>query len=460
MLFEPGPLARQLYHLTWPMLIGLLAVLGCQLVDSAFIGQLGVLPLAVMGFSIPVYQLIIGLQVGLGIATTAIISTEKGAGDERYAEEFGVLVIITSLLLLAAVVLLLWFFQAPLLTLLGADADSLRLSRAYWFPWLISCWLGAMLHIFNSLFRAHGETYGPGMVMLLVSCINVLLDPLFIFTLDWGLAGAAWATCVAFVVGNGVLLWRLGRQRRVRWPRFGREQGVRLRRLLAFSGPATLSQFIPPVSAMAATAIVAGHGGQAVAAWGLGVRLEFVALIIVLALTMALPPLMGRLRGQGETEQIFRLVRLTAKFVLCWQLVIALLLFAGAAPIANLLSADEATAVLLAQFLWLVPISHGALGVCMILVSVCSALGMPRQALIISALRLFVCYLPLLWVGSAWGDLQGLFVGAMIGNLLAGAMSWKLYRRLAAGLTRRPRTRSLADQASPPVPSNSLCKAS
>lgn len=113
MLFEPGPLARQLYHLTWPMLIGLLAVLGCQLVDSAFIGQLGVLPLAVMGFSIPVYQLIIGLQVGLGIATTAIISTEKGAGDERYAEEFGVLVIITSLLLLAAVVLLLWFFQAP-----------------------------------------------------------------------------------------------------------------------------------------------------------------------------------------------------------------------------------------------------------------------------------------------------------------------------------------------------------
>lgn len=55
------------------------AIMSSQLIDSAFIGQLGAQPLAVVGFSIPIYQLIIGIQVGLGIATTASISNAIGA---------------------------------------------------------------------------------------------------------------------------------------------------------------------------------------------------------------------------------------------------------------------------------------------------------------------------------------------------------------------------------------------
>lgn len=65
-----------------------------QLVDSAFIGQLGVLPLAVQGFTLPIQMIIIGIQVGLGIATTAVIARAIGANETRYAKQLGGLVIV------------------------------------------------------------------------------------------------------------------------------------------------------------------------------------------------------------------------------------------------------------------------------------------------------------------------------------------------------------------------------
>ena len=105
-------LARQLAAMTWPMLFGVLALMSFQLADSAFIGQLGKDPLAALGFTLPMQQLVIGLQVGLGIATTAIVSRTLGAGDERRAERLGglvvcvggILVLVGGLVMLAAMI--------------------------------------------------------------------------------------------------------------------------------------------------------------------------------------------------------------------------------------------------------------------------------------------------------------------------------------------------------------------
>ena len=79
--------------MTWPMLFGVLSLMSFQLVDSAFIGQLGVLPLAAQGFTLPIQMIIIGIQVGLGIATTAVIARAIGAKKTRYAKQLGGLVV-------------------------------------------------------------------------------------------------------------------------------------------------------------------------------------------------------------------------------------------------------------------------------------------------------------------------------------------------------------------------------
>lgn len=433
---EIKSLAKQLYHMTLPMIIGVLAMMSYQLVDSAFIGQLGVKPLATVGFTIPVYQLIVGIQVGIGIATTAVISRALGANEKQQAKQLGSTVVLVGFLVIFILCCLIWLNQETILRVLGAEPALYSTAREYWLPWLMSTWLGAMLYFGYSIYRARGHTKLPGSVMVLTSVLNMLLDPLFIFTFDMGIAGAAWATICALLTGCIIIYPRiLGKQ----WVclNINLSQSIQgLKQLSSIMLPAMMSQFIPPISAMAATTIVAGYGENVIAAWGLGSRIEYFSIIVVLALTMAMPPIVGRLRGSNDFERIHLLVKIAIAFVVVWQLVMALLVILLATPIGSLLTSEQSVSAILHSYLLHVPLSYGALGICMIMVSVSNAMGKPMRALLISALRLLGCYLPCLWLGSQFGGLNGLFIGAMVGNVCAGLTSWFIYRNSLEQLKR------------------------
>ncbi|TVP61770.1 MAG: MATE family efflux transporter [Halomonadaceae bacterium] len=411
------------------MLFGVLALMSYQLVDSAFIGQLGVQPLAALGFTLPVQMLVIGIQVGLGIATTAVISRTLGAGNEQRARQLGGLVVVGGALVILALCLALWLARPLILAFMGADAALLPLISSYWQPWLLSAWLGATLYFGYSLCRAQGDTTLPGVLMVITSLINVTLDPLFIFVFDWGLPGAAWATVVSFACGNLVVFRRLIQRRWISLQWRGLGVSGASRELGRIATPAMMSQLMPPLAAMLATGLVAGFGEAAVGAWGLGNRLEFFSIVVVLALTMSLPPMIGRLLGAGELEQIKTLIGTAVRFVVVFQLIIAGLWLVLSGLLTPLFSSEPQVQSLLQDYLLRVPLSYSALGVCMLMVSACNAMGLPLRALVISCLRLFLCFLPPLWLGAQLGGVQGLFTGAMIGNLAAGLMAWQLYRQ-------------------------------
>lgn len=422
-------LSRDLFQMTWPMLFGVLSLMSFQLADSAFIGQLGVAPLAAVGFTVPMYQLIIGVQVGLGIATTALISKALGANQTDHAKQLGGLVVIIGAALIALLCLALWLARASILNMLGGEPELLSTLSLYWQPWLVSAWIGAMLYFGYSLCRAHGNTLLPGITMVATSLLNIVLDPLYMFVFDWGLVGAPYATITSFAIGCLIIYPKvIARQ----WLGFKFKPGSissSIKQLSSITGPAMLSQFMPSLSAMFATALVAAYGTAAVAAWGLGTRLEFFSIVIVLALTMSMPPMIGRFWGAGDLDSIHQLVKLSVKFVLLWQLAVAIIWLLMSDSISHIMTTDLSVSTVLQSYLLKVPLSYGTLGLCMIMVSVCNAMGLPMRALLISCLRLFLCYLPLLWLGSKIDGLDGLMSGAMVGNLTAGLMAWVLYQK-------------------------------
>ncbi len=436
--YSQASLPRQLFTMTWPMLFGVLSLMTFQLVDSAFIGQLGRDPLAALGFTLPMQQLIIGLQVGLGIATTAIISRTLGAGDQLRAERLGGLVVTVGATLVIILCVCLWLLQTRIMAALGAEESLLPLIRSYWIPWLVSAWTGAMLYFGYSVCRSHGDTKLPGYMMVATSLLNIALDPLYIFVFDWGLPGAALATITAFGVG---CLFIYPKLLRCGWLRFDLKQlalGKAVRQLTGIMAPAMVSQLMPPVSAMVATALVAGFGSAAVAAWGLGTRLEFFSIVVVLALTMSMPPMVGRMLGAGKIGQIRKLVRLAVRFVVVWQLVIGLIWLMASGLVSELFTSDREVSDVLGSYLVRVPLSYSGLGVCMLMVSVCNALGLAMRALLVSTLRLFLCFLPFLWFGAQIGGINGLMSGALAGNLLAGAMAYSFYRQGIRKLAAQP----------------------
>lgn len=409
------------------MVFGILSLMSFQLADSAFISQLGVLPLATQGFTMPLQMVVIGIQVGLGIATTAVISRIIGKNNVTKASQMGGFILLVGSIMIFILAILLWLTRTHILKLLNAPADVMPYIDSYWPYWLLSAWLGALLYFANSVCRANGNTFLPGILMMLTSLLNILLDPLFIFYYDLGLIGAAIATILSFLIGLVIIIPKIFRNAWVslNWQSFAISQAfTELNKVML---PAMMSQLLPPLSSMLATKIIAGFGVAAVAGWAMASRIEFFTIVLVLALTMSLPAMIGRLFGAGDCCKILSLVKISIVFTVSWQCILAFILFLTAAPIAQFLSTDQAVQDVIYQYLNIVPISLTSLGVCMLLVSICNALNMSIFALLISTLRLFVCYLPLLWGASLLWGLSGVFYGVLLGNMLAGIMAWYIY---------------------------------
>ena len=429
-------LVRQLWQQTWPMALGVMSLLGFYLVDSIFVARLGTAPLAAQSFTFPLAFLVIGVQVGIGIAIAALISRAIGAGQQDQANRLGALVLTGGGLLLGVLLLLLWLLQAPAFSLIGASDAIRELIRPYWAIQVLAMWVGGVLYFGYSLFRAHGNTRFPGLMMVLTSLLNLMLDPLLIFGVgDWdgfGLPGAALASLLAFAIGLGILVLALRGKGWVQRHGMLVQMRVSAWPFAQIAGPAMISQLMPPLAAMLATALVARAGDQAVAAWGMASRLESFSIVLVLGMTMALPPWLGRCYGGNDWDTVRRLMRVAAAMVIGWQLVLGLLMALLAAPLAGLLVETAPVQSYLTVLIRWLPPSYGLLGVCMLVVSASNALGWPMRAMLISFLRLFLCYLPLLWLGYQLGDFGGLALGAAFGNLLAGVMAWGFYQQALA----------------------------
>lgn len=426
-------LARQLWQHTWPMAMGVMSLLGFFLVDSIFVAHLGTIPLAALSFTFPLGFLMVGVQVGIGIATAALISRAIGAGNTEQANRLGALVLIGGAVVLGVLLLLLWFLQDAAFSLMGASEEIRQVIRPFWLIQECAMWVGAMVYLVYSLFRAHGNTRFPGLMMVATSVTNLLLDPLFIFGVgDWqglGLEGAAWASLLSFSLGAVVVTFALRGKGWVQREGLRAELRASLWPFGQICGPAMVSQLMPPLAAMLATSFVARSGEQAVAAWGLASRLESFSLVLVLGMTMALPPWLGRCYGANDWHTIRRLMMVAALMVGGWQLVLGLVMSLLAAPLSSALVATSDVQAYLVQLVRWLPPSYGFLAICMLVVSASNALGWPMRAMFISFLRLFVCYLPMLWIGLILAGFSGLALGAALGNGIAGIVAWYAYQQ-------------------------------
>ncbi len=423
-----GTELKSLFAMTWPMLLGVLSLMSFQLIDSIFISRLGVDPLAVVGFTIPIYQAIIGIQVGIGIAMTALISQRLGSNKEHAAQTLGSTILIFGSALVAVVCIGLWFGREQILALMDGEPDLLPLLSELWSAWLFAAFTGAVLYFGYSICRAHGNTLLPGALMVATSILNIALDPLFIFSFKMGLIGAPIATLASFATGMLIVYPTLFKRQWLGLSKQIHQLTDQIKDCLAIALPAMVGQLMPALAAILATGLVADYGTSAVAAWGLGVRIEFFSLVLVLALTMSMPPMVGRQYGAGNYPAIQDLVKLGVKVIIVVQLLLALLIALLASPLSIFMADAPEVAGLVEIYLYFMPFSYTSLGICMLMVSMSNAVSQSVRALTISTLRLFAFYLPLLFLGAQIGGFAGLVAGGAIGNIIAGLVAWQLFQ--------------------------------
>lgn len=431
-----GSIQKSLIRMTTPMIIGMLMLFTFSLVDTLFISFLGTEALTAISFTFPVTFTIMSLAIGLGIGASAVVGKYLGRSDYDKAKEASTVINYISLILATTVVAICWFFMDSIFNLMRARESLMPEIREYMNVWFPGSIMVVCIMTGNSILRACGDTKTPSILMAAAGLINAILDPILIFGLGpipaLGIQGAAWATVTAWGICYFYLMYILVIQKELVSSSIP-SRPVMLssgREMLRIGVPAAGANMMTPLAAGIMTAIAASFGDEAVAAFGVGARLEPMATLIVLAMSSSLPPLISQNFGAAKIDRVEKAYQLSVKFILVWQMLVYALVALGAGVIASTFSDDPKVIETIKLFLWILPLGYGLQGIVILTNSSLNALHRPMAALYLSSARFFVFYVPLAYVGSQWFGLAGFFGGAFCGNLLMAAISYSSFNKV------------------------------
>jgi putative efflux protein, MATE family len=298
-----SPHDREILDLAVPALAGLAAGPLVSLVDTAFVGQLGRVPLGALGVNTSIFSMTFVVFNFLAYGTTPRVGKAVGNDDRK---EAGRVVVRALMLAVGAGIVALGALQAlarPILMLMGAGDELMAPALSYLRIRALAGPAVLLITASHGAFRGYQDTRTPMVVTLGFNVVNGGLDPLFIFVFDWGLVGAAAATAIGQWVGALTFLYLLLQARRdelgieLRWPdphtlvpflKVGRDLFLRTASLV---GTMTL-----------ATAMAARVGVTAVAAHQVAAQLWTFLALLVDALAVAAQALVSKHLGADDRE--------------------------------------------------------------------------------------------------------------------------------------------------------------
>ncbi|MGN4981978.1 MATE family efflux transporter [Aeromonas dhakensis] len=425
-----APMTSVLLRMTGPMILGIVAILAFNLVDTFFIGMLGTQALAAISFTFPVTFVVTSLAMGLGAGLSAVMGHALGQGKHEEAARVTTDNLFLAVLLVTLIAVAGALTIHPLFRLLGASDALIALIYDYMLIWYLTVPMLVLPMVGNAAIRATGDTKTPSLVMTVAGLVNGVLDPLLIFGIgpfpEWGIRGAAIATSLSWLMAMLVSLYILRhREGLLRWRLSPRPQLLaHWRALLHVAVPASFTNMLNPLANAVLMTIFAGLGTEVVAAYGAASRVEALLLIVMMALSSVLAPFISQNCGAGNPARAKAALQLCMRFALLFQLAVYALTWLLAPFIADLFSDHPQVVRLIVLYLHLVPIGYGFQGMVMLLASALNGVRASSISFLFNGLRLFVFLLPGAWLGAKLGGEQGIYLGILLANLAAGTLAW------------------------------------
>ncbi|HDZ8966199.1 TPA: MATE family efflux transporter [Aeromonas dhakensis] len=425
-----APMTSVLLRMTGPMILGIVAILAFNLVDTFFIGMLGTQALAAISFTFPVTFVVTSLAMGLGAGLSAVMGHALGQGKHEEAARITTDNLFLAVLLVTLIAVAGALTIHPLFRLLGASDALIALIYDYMLIWYLTVPMLVLPMVGNAAIRATGDTKTPSLVMTVAGLVNGVLDPLLIFGIgpfpEWGIRGAAIATSLSWLMAMLVSLYILRhREGLLRWRLSPRPQLLaHWRALLHVAVPASFTNMLNPLANAVLMTIFAGLGTEVVAAYGAASRVEALLLIVMMALSSVLAPFISQNYGAGNPARAKAALQLCMRFALLFQLAVYALTWLLAPFIADLFSDHPQVVRLIVLYLHLVPIGYGFQGMVMLLASALNGVRASSISFLFNGLRLFVFLLPGAWLGAKLGGEQGIYLGILLANLAAGTLAW------------------------------------
>lgn len=307
--FTQGSVLGHIWALSMPTMIAFALQTSYNIVDTIFVGRLGVEAIAAVSIVFPVMILIIALGAGTGIGASSLVARYIGGkrlGEAGRVAEHAILI---SLFFSVVLALAGSFFARPLFVLMGATPSVLSLSIVY-NRWIVGfCSFVFVFLTLSNILRGEGDAKTPMEYMIVSALINVVLDPLLIFGLWFfprlGVEGAAIATVISQGVGCAFLLVHVFSGKsliKLAFSRFRYSFDI-VKSIFSVGIPASLSHIVMSIGLVFITRIIASFGPAAIAAYGIGYKLESIPFHFAIGIAIAVVTLVGHNFGAGNVKR-------------------------------------------------------------------------------------------------------------------------------------------------------------
>jgi len=440
-----GDPKKAIVKLSIPMIVAMSVQTIYSLIDTYWVSGLGADALAAMGFVFPFFFISMALSNGIGIGGGAAISRRIGARDKTGADNVAVHTIIIIVLLSLAFTVPFYLFAPQLFTLAGAGKTT-GLAVAYARVIFLGSIVVFFSNVANSILRSEGDSKRAMRAMILGAVLNIVLDPIFIYTLKMGIAGAAWATVLSIGISSVLMAnWLFFRKDTFvsfDFKDFHFERGI-VNDIFKIAVPASAQQLSMSLSMLFMNfIIVLVSNTDGVAVYATGWRIATIAMAPLMGIAMAVVSVSGAAVGSRDYVKAKTVLSYSTKLGFLIECGAGALIFTFATQIASVFTQAEGGAHItadLAHFLRVMCLFYPIAALGFFSSSFFQGAGRGIESLVATLLRTIV-FTPLFaalfaftfnmgQVGAWWGMVIGNGIGSLLMYIWAGYFLRALLRK-------------------------------
>lgn len=442
-LLGNAPIPKALMALGIPIMIGMLINALYNLVDAYFVGGLGESQMGAISIVFPLGQVVVGLGLMFGNGAASYLSRLLGRGDKDTANKVASTALYSSVLVGAIIIILATIFLKPILTLLGATDTIMPYALTYARIYVVSCIFNVFNVTMNNIVTSEGAAKTTMCALLLGAILNIGLDPIFIYVLEMGVAGAAIATAISQLVSTLVYLNYVLRKKSAFT--FSVREFAPTKQMMAeilkIGVPTLTFQLLTSLSIALINRAANGYGDAVIAGMGAVTRVTSMGTLVVFGFLKGFQPIAGFSYGAKKFDRLQEAIKTSILWSTIFCVIVGLLMAVFSTQIISQFTDGNAEMISVGQrSLMANGFSFMLFGFYTVYSSLFLALGKGAAGFILGACRQGICFVPVILIFPVLWGLNGILYAQPIADVISAVitvfMALHLHKELSAAKTK------------------------
>lgn len=425
-LFEKAPVAKAVAVMGVPTMISMLVVVIYNMADTFFIGQTGdPMQVAAVSLATPIFMVFMALGNLFGIGGSSAISRALGEKKEERAKNISSFCCYGSLGLGIIMALLFLVGMDGILKLIGASENTIDFARDY----LTYIAFGGPFIMFGTAFgnilRGEGAAKESMIGNMIGTMTNIVLDPIMILGLNWGVVGAAVATVIGNMAASAFYLLYFLRKKSslsIRFKDF--KAGERIASgVMAIGIPASLNNILMSCANIVLNQVLISYGDTPVAAMGVASKANMLLVLLQIGLCSGIQPLIGYNYGARNKKRLMQVFRFTGICAVIMGTLLTVVMVAAREMVIRAFINDAQVISYGIRMVMALQMSGPVLGILFLCINTIQGMGKAIPSLVLTICRQGLVFIPLVYILNGIFGLDGVVYAQPVADFISIVLS-------------------------------------